>query len=152
MVHNVIVPLTMHTVWSSTTAWSNLLIIHACLFVHVTSGMVNWRWWSTLCRTPRWTSMRQIVGVVLHWTLLESKFIHDNLFFHTHLSQYSQSCFTIKFCQLKCMSVCSGEAYKPQVCKLQFTIPPAYIVLCKIFWFGFWCIAKDQSTVILLNN
>ena len=33
-------------------------------------------------------------GIELHWTLLEGKFIHDNLFFHTHLSQYYQSCFT----------------------------------------------------------
>ena len=67
--------------------------------------------------------------VLLHWTLLESKFIHDNLFFHAHLSQYSQSWFTIKFCQLRCMSVCSGKAYKPQVCRLQFTIPSAYYVM-----------------------
>ena len=35
----------------------------------------------------------------------------------------------MKFCQLRSMSVCSGEAYKPQVCTLQFTIPPAYYVM-----------------------
>ena len=27
------------------------------------------------------------------------------------------------------MSVCSGKAYKPQVCRLQFTIPPEYYVM-----------------------
>ena len=26
------------------------------------------------------------------------------------------------------MSVCSGKAYEPQLCKLQFTIPQAYYV------------------------
>ena len=78
---------------------------------------------------PRTHARRALIMVILHWTMLVGKFIHDNLFFHTHLSQYSQSWFTIKFCQLRCMSVCSGKAYNSQVCTLQFTLPPAYYVM-----------------------
>ena len=42
---------------------------------------------------------------------------------------YSKSCFTIESCQLKDMSVCSGKAYEPQLCRLQFTISQAYHVM-----------------------
>ena len=58
-------------------------------------------------------SMLQIAMVILRWTMLVGMFIHDNLFFHTHLSQYSQGCFIMnikQLCQLKCMSVCNGNS------------------------------------------
>ena len=31
------------------------------------------------------------------------------------------------------MSVCSGKAYKPQLCRLQFTISPAYYLMYLIW-------------------
>ena len=84
-------------------------------------------------------SMLQISMIILHWTLLDSKFIHDNLFFHTHLSQYSQGCFTMnikQLCQLKCMSVCNGNGTNHKYAN--FNLPA---------WFNhyFECIESNKS-------
>ena len=58
---------------------------------------------------------------------------------------YSKSCFTIKFCQLKDVSVFSGKAYEPQLCRLQFTIQQAYYVMHLV-----WLIVHVASVKIVL--
>ena len=64
----ILAPLTVHTaVWSTQSYW---------IFMHVslTSEKVKWKSWHTLWSTPVLMWIPQIVGVGLHWTLLDSKF------------------------------------------------------------------------------
>ena len=62
-------------------------------------------------------------------SILRIVYTATRMWLATTVDVYSKSCFTINFCQLKDMSVCSGKAYKPQLCRFQFTIPKAYYVM-----------------------
>jgi hypothetical protein len=68
-----------------------LLTILPCPFVDITTGQINWRWWNIWWRILTWISMQQMSSKKLLWTMLESKFIHGNQFFHN--------------CALTCISV-----------------------------------------------
>ena len=50
---------------------NNSLIVRPCLFAHVTTGIVNWRWWNTWWRTLTSISTQQIIRIKLLLTMLE---------------------------------------------------------------------------------